>query len=169
MTVFKLYSWWWLNSHNKHYKFSSVCFSLPLGQINVIDNLGPCVTDYSGGNFPGDHHNSLLAHVGVWSVAPLHFLLIRMFSSSECQRCVTSQGWGWELGPTFTQVMPGPDREHRLRQGCHDKRLRVLGFELNVFHKYIFSLAGGYSALKISSAITAVGRQDWAAQADSLW
>ena len=51
LTVLKLHSSWWLNSHNKHYKFSSVCFSLPLGQIIVIDNLGPCVTDSRGKTF----------------------------------------------------------------------------------------------------------------------
>ena len=53
-------------------------------------------------------------------------------------------------------------------RGVMTKGSVYAGFELNVFHKYIFCLAGGYSALKISSAITAVRRQDWAAQADSL-
>ena len=87
LTVLKLHSSWWLNSHNKHYKFSSVCFSLPLGQIIVIDNLGPCVTDSRGETFL-----VIIMLRLCWCVAPLHFLLIRMFSSSESQRCVTSRG-----------------------------------------------------------------------------
>ena len=120
MTVLKLHSSWWPNSHNKHYTFSSVCFSLPLGQINVIDNLGPCVTETSSREtfFPAIIiilcPPMLVCGLSTPSAAlPVHQNVLKFRSGQRRHRHRVSPALGgWELGPTFTQVMLSPDRRH---------------------------------------------------------
>ena len=114
---------------------------------------------WSRETFPvGDHHNSVSAHVGVWSVAPVHFLLIRMFSSSdlgegeETPASVTTTG-GWEPGPTFTQVRLSPGN---IRVSWQKPHVWNWMFSINIIYKT--RSCWRKFCLETSSAITAVER-----------